>query len=848
MTGNPLGTATGRIVLDPSGVRTGMEEAKRLARDGFAGFKDIVVGGMQGIGQTLTGVGTQMTAAMAPVGAAFAVATNAGLNFDETMTNVGAVLNLTRGEIDTMKGSIQAFGETTRFGPQKVAEAFYDVVGGVSDASLHMAILEQSVRTAEAGNSDLGATTNALISIMNSYKLSAEDAGLASDVLTRTVGMGVGTMDELAAAMPQVTGLAQSLNIPLDELGSMFAYLSTQGNTFNQSGTQVSAMMTALLNPNEKMKAALASIGQTTGKAAVENLGLIGTYNALLNAGFGDDMAGMTGSVEALRGVTALTGEGVDEFFTTFEEGLDGATDAAREVQMGSAAAEVDLLTSSFDGLKLMVADVLMPNLRDFAATGREVIGTIKDWMRENPELAQQIIMILAALLPLGPVLATAGLMITGMATAIGFLLSPIGLLIAIIVALGVAYATNFGGMRDAVDGAIAWILPKLESLKNWFMAEGLPVIQQGIANFLTGWMLFRDFLASTWDAIQPKLQGMYTWFVETALPAIKQELAEWLPGIQEAINILKGWWDEISPALQNIYDWFITTALPTIAEAIAYFVVNYVQYLADEVSAIWETVSPWLLKFYEWFKVNGLPTIAEGITTFLENNFNPFVRAFSKLIDEAGPVLQEFKRIITTVVMPAIREALRDVGTAIQDVKDAFNRIWDSISGKVNEFKINIEKVMDAVGDAIQPIIDLIDDVISGLDKVKSAGGLLDKVGGILPFAEGGGYSAGRPRIVGEAGAEMDVPSSSGMVVSGDQLATALNVLAGGFRNVSALVGAAQQTLSAAQGVGGGGGINIGNIQIVVPEWKTENPRQAGREMGIGFEEKLKELFRGKG
>ena len=92
----------------------------------------------------------------------------------------------------------------------KAADAFYDIVSGVSDATTHMAILSNAMKTATAGQADLKATTSAMVGIMNAYSFSADKATFVSDVLTRSVQSGVLTMGELASAMPQVTGLAAS--------------------------------------------------------------------------------------------------------------------------------------------------------------------------------------------------------------------------------------------------------------------------------------------------------------------------------------------------------------------------------------------------------------------------------------------------------------------------------------------------------------------------------------------------------------------------------------------------------------------------------------------------------------
>ena len=140
--------------------------------------------------------------------------------FDSTMHNIQAVTKDTAAETAALGQELLAIGGNSVAGPQAVADAYYDIAGGVADASVRMDTLNAAIALSEAGQANLGAATAGLISVMNSYGFSAEQASFASDVLTRTVGMGVGTMGDFASALPQVTGLANSMGISFDDLAA----------------------------------------------------------------------------------------------------------------------------------------------------------------------------------------------------------------------------------------------------------------------------------------------------------------------------------------------------------------------------------------------------------------------------------------------------------------------------------------------------------------------------------------------------------------------------------------------------------------------------------------------------
>jgi TP901 family phage tail tape measure protein len=402
----------------------------------------------------LTKLGSGISTIMAPAALAFGASTKMALDFSGMITNISAVTGTTGKDLDKLSGQIMKFGEDSEYGAQQVAGAFYDIAGGVVDVKSRMAVLDAAVHTAQAGQADLGGTTKALITVMNGYGFSAKQASFASDVLTRTVGMGVGTMDDFASAFPQVTGLANSLGIGFDDLGADMAFLTTKGNSASESATQLSSAMVALLKPHDKMKKALKAIGYETGQAAIKNLGLVGTYRALLKAGYGNDMADMVGRVEALRAVTSFSDDSSVQFFTDFKKGVKGATSEAEKIQLSGPAAQVKLFESSVQSLGINLGNSMLPALQQVLGDVKPLVQGLSDWIAKNPVLVGQIGEVVALLTGAGGLTIAAGQVVSAVAGIGGAIvgLAPFILPLGIIVGMIGAYQTNFGGFRDFVD------------------------------------------------------------------------------------------------------------------------------------------------------------------------------------------------------------------------------------------------------------------------------------------------------------------------------------------------------------------------------------------------------------
>lgn len=406
-------------------------------------------------GSLLTGFGVGLGATIAPLAGAFTLATNNALGFTEQLANIQSITQQSDADIAALGETL--LGLDNRFTGQQTAGAFYDIVGSVADASTHMAILDSAIETAIAGNADLTGTTSALTSTMNSYGFAASEAGFASDVLTRTVGMGVGTMDQFAAALPSVTGLASELSIHFAQLGGMAAFLTTKGNTASEATTQLSAIMSAFMKPNEAMKDGLEELGFASGSAAIEQLGLVGALRAVSSGGIAQEegFAALLGTQEALRGSTALLGNDYSAFINDFITGVDGATASAYAFQTSNPAYEFQRLKAQISDTATAIGMALLPALNNVMAVVGPILDTFSAWIDRNPKLVLAMATLTFGLVGLAGAATVGGVLLTGLGMALGLLFSPLGIVIGLVAVAGAAFATNFLGIRDAMEPVI---------------------------------------------------------------------------------------------------------------------------------------------------------------------------------------------------------------------------------------------------------------------------------------------------------------------------------------------------------------------------------------------------------
>lgn len=463
------------------GMRSAMEGIVRTVRTGVQNIKrelDKVVQSVDKMGASLRNIGTGLMVgglglALGTIAAvAFPVAQ--AQQFEKAMLNAQAILGASNEEMAILNEQVLEMGGSSLAGVHATSQAYFDIVSGVADATTHMDILSSAMATSEAGQADLTGTTKGLIAVLNSYTGTGLSAAQVSDVFTQTVTKGVGSMDSFVAAISPIAGLAKTVGVSFEELGTGMAFLTSKGATTGAAATRLRGVMVSLLRPNEDMNAALHAAGFASGQVAIEQLGLVGALEAVDDA-LGNDtsaLAAALGRVEALQGAVALLGDDYSEFSDVYSEGLEGATVRAQEIQMQGLFATVGLLKAAFGEMATRIGLTLVPILNTFGKGLLVIVGGINDWMKNNEQLLGtlvrfatiagvvlgSIIAITGAVVFLSGVFASLfaasiGAAIGLVSTLIGLFISPFGLddaLLIMTVALG-----EFGGAIVVVGLAL---------------------------------------------------------------------------------------------------------------------------------------------------------------------------------------------------------------------------------------------------------------------------------------------------------------------------------------------------------------------------------------------------------
>ena len=297
---------------------------------------------------------------------AFAQAAKSSYEFEkEFRKNMLEVATISTQVTDDMTGFMNQVMSITQEIPIKApeaAKALYSIVSAGHDGADGMKILEVSAKAAVGGLTETETAADAITTILNAYKMSAEKAGTVSDQLFTTVRLGKTTFGELGASIAQVAPIAAAYGISIDQVLGAVASLTKQGTPTAQAMTQIRAAI----------QGTAGELGDAAfqGRTFQEALQLI--YEKA--GGSASKMKEMLGTDEGLAATLALTGKNAKAAASDLEELQSslGATEAAFEKMKDEVGNQMTLLSNNIQAALRPMGEMILKEVSGIAKSFNE--------------------------------------------------------------------------------------------------------------------------------------------------------------------------------------------------------------------------------------------------------------------------------------------------------------------------------------------------------------------------------------------------------------------------------------------------------------------------------------------
>ena len=224
-----------------------------------------------------------------------------------------------------LKDQVAELSKTIPMARDQLANGLYQVISNGVPEDNWISYLQASAKSAVGGIADVGEVVKVTSTIIKNYGLEWSAAQDIQDKIQLTAKNGVTSFEQLAAALPSVTGQAAQLGVSFTEMLAVMSTLTgVTGNT-SEVATQLSSVLTALTKESAKSQKMAEAMGISFNAASIKAAGGLRNYLQELDktvtayaAKTGElkesIYSKLFGRAEALRQNNALTGNLVAKF------------------------------------------------------------------------------------------------------------------------------------------------------------------------------------------------------------------------------------------------------------------------------------------------------------------------------------------------------------------------------------------------------------------------------------------------------------------------------------------------------------------------------------------------------
>ena len=412
-------------------------------------------------GQTAKSVGRNLMRMGAAAAVPLALSAKTFAEFDDKMRAVKAITGSTTEDFAKLTAEAKRLGATTRFSASEAAEGMRFLGMAGFNTEQIMKGLPAVLDLAAAGAVELGMAADIVSDVGSAFGLTADEAARVSDVIAQTASSANTSIEMMGESFKYVAPIAKAAGQTLEETSAAIGLLGNSGIKASSAGTQLTEIMSSMGGKSAK---ALEKMGIATKNADGSSRRLLDVMTELGDATRGMDPLDRLNQMMELFGkrggraaiVLADAGAATDAMRMKMDN-ANGRAAAMAETMEGGIGGAFRQMKAAIEAAGISMGAALVPMI----LLVTELTKKVALWFEENAGIAKILAVVAAGLLATGAVLVTFGTLMTvagAAATAfttamavmggvVAFLLSPIGLLIALVATLtaGLLFFTKAG-------------------------------------------------------------------------------------------------------------------------------------------------------------------------------------------------------------------------------------------------------------------------------------------------------------------------------------------------------------------------------------------------------------------
>lgn len=290
-----------------------------------------------------------------------------------------------------LKDQVAELSKSIPMARDELANGLYQVISNDVPEDNWIDYLRASSRAAVGGIADVGEVVKVTSTVIKNYGLEWSAAQDIQDKIQLTAKNGVTSFEQLAAALPSVTGQAAQLGVSFTEMLAVMSTLTgVTGNT-SEVATQLASVLTALTKESSKSQKMAEEMGIEFNAASIKAAGGLRNYLQELDrtvTAYAQKSGQLKESIysklfgraEALRLVNGLTGEMAAKFDENIAalDNSAGTIDKAFETMSSTGAATTQMLKNQFAAVTDLIAGIvggIQPYLNFTAQLGMTILS-----------------------------------------------------------------------------------------------------------------------------------------------------------------------------------------------------------------------------------------------------------------------------------------------------------------------------------------------------------------------------------------------------------------------------------------------------------------------------------------
>lgn len=771
---------------------SGFVKTFKDAQDAVKTFEEKSNSMTTAVGKVMQGTGAAMTKYITtPLIGVGVAAAKVGGDFEAQMSRVKAISGATGDTFEQMKQQAIDLGAKTAFSAKESAAGMENLASAGFNAQEIMQAMPGLLDLAAVSGGDVAMASENAASALRQFGIDASDAGHVADVFARAAADTNAECNDMGYALKYAGTAAHTAGWSFESTAAAIGIMSNAGIKGEQAGTTLRGALTRLMNPTDAMYNKFQELGIAINNhdGSMKSLSEIIAELREKTKGLGDDqrnsaLATIFGT-NALSGMLALIDAGPEKLdsLTKSLQNSDGAADEMARTMQDNANSSIEQMMGALESAAIVIQKILAPSIRKVA----DAISGLVEKFVSAPESTQKLVVAIGAIaIAIGPVLYALGMLVKAFQTmkvglgvlgnsislfkklgsAIGFLTSPVGLVIAAVALLvvGFIYLWNtsedfrnfwiglWEGIKSAVSSAVEWIQNAWKSTGEWFnnlwksIKEGADNVWTTIqeapgkaADWIKNkWTETKEFFSSIWDGIKEAASSAWEGIVNILAPyviAIKnvfQPMIDFFTNLWSQIGSIAGSaWEIIKTAVMGpillLIDFItgnfnqlkedasmlwttLTTNIQNIVTTFVDIVVGYYTALKDTVINIWNVLTSTIKdvwnSFTTWIKET-TNNIVNSIKQGWNNLKQGTIDLFNNMIQGAKDLWNSFKAWFINLV----------IGT-----KDNIIQGWENLKqGTIDTFNNLVNGAQEAWDNLVNAVSDTVDRVTGGFDNLKN-------------------------------------------------------------------------------------------------------------------------------